>query len=170
MTDQHPTLEAQAGALKAQAAQIRDQVKAEYQAARQANTPADYREALIRVRSLQDQLEEYVAFAITVKGGLERSGIEAKGSYDDAWAAAVGRRGNAPVRSGPEMEGPRERYAKVDLEVFAELRAHRQAAKALSLAGEMLDEMWLRYRAVNATREDLANILRAYAFERSLES
>lgn len=162
-------LEAQAANLKANAGQIREQVKAEYAGARSASTPEAYREALIRVRTLQDSLEEYVAFAIGVKGAMERAAADAKAAYDDMWAASISRAGQSTARNGPEMEGPRERYAKVDLVAFAELRAYRQTQKALILGGELLDEMWLRYRAVNATREDLANILRAYAFESSLE-
>lgn len=156
------TLDAQAAALTENSRAIREQVKDEYERARRANSPEAYREALVRVRSLQDQLEEYVAFAITVKGGLERTAADAKDAYDEAWAAQAD--GNAK-----EWEGPRERYAKYDVKVFHQLRYYRQAQKTVILAGELLDFMWLRYRAVNATRDDLANILRAYAFESTLD-
>jgi hypothetical protein len=67
------------------------------------------------------------------------------------------------------MEGPRERYARHDVKVFAPLREWKQEEVRRAKAQEVLDTVWLRYRAVNATREDLMAILRTYAFEASLD-
>jgi hypothetical protein len=64
---------------------------------------------------------------------------------------------------------PRERYARHDLNVFKQLWAWRQAKQQQSLAAGALDDLLTRYRAVNATREDVQTILRSYAVERSVE-
>jgi hypothetical protein len=164
------SLETQVASLKNSAFQIREQVKQAYALACESDQPQAYREALVRIRSLQDNLEEYVAMAIQFRGGMTRASAEARDAYDEAWAAEANRSTMGPVsRRREDFEGARERYARFDVKVFSQLRSHRQAEKCLALAGELLDEMWLRYRAVNATREDLHNILRSYAFESSLD-
>lgn len=161
------TFEQQAGNWKAAAEHMRNQVKSIYLQARQSATPAGYRQALVDVRTVQDSLEEYVSLAITVKGSFSRNAADRQAAYDEVWAAEVDRDSHSSVRR--EMEGPRERYARHDAKVFGPLRSWRQAEQQQALAAEVLDEMWLRYRAINATREDLQAILRTYAFESSLE-
>jgi hypothetical protein len=163
------SLEEQAANMKAAALYYRGQVKASFAVARTQGTPDGYREALESIRSWQDALEEYVSTAVTMRGALERVAADAKNVYDAAWSQQAKANAEAGVRQGEEMEGPRERYARFDVKVFGQLRAWRQAEQRLSLFGEVLDDMWLRYRAVNATREDIAQILRAYAFVSSLE-
>lgn len=162
-------LEQQAANWKAAAEQFRGQVKALFGQARQINTPEAWVVALTHVRAIQDSLEEFVALGITVKGAMERAAQGAQLAYDEAWARESSSYNSTAVRRGPEIEGPRERYAHVDLKVFAQLRALRQAESRVNLAREVNDEMWLRYRAVNATREDIAQILRGFTIERSLE-
>jgi hypothetical protein len=162
-----PSLAEQAAGWKAAAQQMRTQVKAIYLTARSQATPVAYRQALMDVRAVQDGLEEYVAFAITVKGSYDRKASDRQGTYDEVWAVEVDRDAKSGVRR--DMEGPRERYARHDAKVFAHLRAWRQAEQERLVAAEVLDEMWLRYRAINATREDLQAILRTYAFESSME-
>lgn len=171
MTEAQPqeTFEQQVARWKASVEQLRLRVKAVYASARQEGTPPAFRVALEQARSIQDSLEEFVALAITVKGAMERIALAAHTEYDEAWAAESGRDNSTAVRRGPEMEGPRERYARVDLKVFSQLRAWRQAEQQASLAREAYDEVWVRYRAVNATRDDLHALLRAYAFEISLD-
>jgi hypothetical protein len=161
------SLAEQAAGWKAAAEQMRAQVKAIFLAARSQATPVAYRQALTDVRAVQDGLEEYVAFAITVKGSYDRKAADRQTTYDNVWASEA----DLDSKRGAhrEMEGPRERYARHDVKVFNQLRAWRQAEQELSVASEVLDEMWLRYRAINATREDLQAILRTYAFESSME-
>lgn len=163
------TLEEQAANCKARAEYIRAQVKAVYDNARQQASPHAYRQALEQVRSYQDSMEEYVSLAISVKGALVRQAMTAQFAYDESWGQQADQNSKTSVRRGEEMEGPRERYARFDMNVFPQLREHRQAEQRTALAQELLDDMWLRYRAINATREDIATILRAYAFESSLE-
>jgi hypothetical protein len=158
-------MDQQVAQVKLHASQLRDAVKAEYAHAQQVNQPTAYREALVSVRASQDQLEEYVAFAISFKGAMARAAADAEEAYSLMWAQEAAR----TRQTAEDYEGARERYAKFDLKVFAELRMHKQSQRSLLLAGELLDEMWLRYRAVNGTREDLHNILRAYAFETTLD-
>lgn len=169
MTDQpQMPLEQQVANMRGHAAQIREAVKAEFGTAREAGTPDAYRDALVNVRTYQDSLEEYVAFTIALKGGFARAAADAKAAYDTDWA----QRASSPTAmrgSGGDMEGPRERYARFDVQVFPQLRAWRQTEQQSALVAELLDEMWLRFRAVNATREDLMAILRTYAFESNLE-
>jgi len=167
MTEGQKSFEDQAADWKAAALYFRSGVKESYSKAREMDTPQAYRQALVEVRGFQDNLEEYVSLAVSVKGAFGRAAVDAQVAYDEAWAAEVDRDGRSSVRR--EMEGPRERYARHDVKVFGPLRQWRQAEKLLSLASEVLDEMWLRHRAVNATREDLQAILRAYAFESSLD-
>ncbi len=168
MTDQpvKPFAE-QAADWKAAAANMRGQVKGIFLTARQQATPDVYRRALVEVRAVQDGLEEYVVLAITALGMFTRAVADLQTAYDEAWAVEVSKDGRSGVRR--EMEGPRERYARHDAEIFTQLRAWRQAEQQLALVKEVHDELWLRYRAVNATREDLQSILRTYAFESSIE-
>lgn len=163
------SFEQQAGNWKAAAEQLRSQVKSLFAQARQEGTPEAYRDALVQVRSVQDRIEEMVVLGITVKGGTERAALASQLAYDEAWARESGQDNSTAVRRGPEMEGPRERYARVDLKVFSQLRSWRQAEQQANLAREVYDEMWVRYRAVNATRDDLAQVLRSYAFESNLD-
>jgi hypothetical protein len=157
----------QAAGWKAAAEHMRAQVKAIFLAARSQATPAAYRQALMDVRAVQDGLEEYLTFAITVNGSYARAAADKQMSYDTEWAIEVDRDSHSGAHR--EMEGPRERYARHDVKVFAQLRAGRQAEQERSVVAEVLDEMWVRYRAINATREDLQAILRTYAFESSME-
>jgi len=169
LTEQSEAFEKQAANWLAAIEHMRGQVKAVFAAAREQGTPVAYRQALVDVRSIQDSLEEYVSLAIVVKGTFSRASSDAHGVYDEAWAGEVDKDGRTSVRQGREMEGPRERYARHDVRVFGPLREWRQAEQRLSLAQEVLDSAWLRYRAVNATREDLLAILRTYAFENSVD-
>jgi hypothetical protein len=169
VTEQQPakTFPEQAAGWKAAAEHMRGQVKSAFLAARSQATPAAYRQALVDVRAVQDSLEEYVSLAITVKGMFSRVVADKQAAYDEVWAVEVDRDGKSGARR--EMEGPRERYARHDAKVFGQLRAWRQAEQQLSLASEVLDDVQLRYRAVNATREDLIAILRSYSFESNLD-
>jgi hypothetical protein len=169
MTEQPPpqSFEAQAADWMSKIGVMRDQVKAVFGQARQQATPMAYRQALVDVRTIQDSLEEYVSLAITVHGALDRAAASAQAAYDESWAVEADRDGKTAVRR--DMEGPRERYARHDVKVFAPLREWKQAESRRALSQEVLDTVWLRYRAVNATREDLMAILRTYAFEASLE-
>lgn len=169
MTEQHQSFEEQAASWLAAIEHMRGQVKAVFMTAREQGTPDAYRQALVDVRTVQDSLEEYVSLAIVVKGTFSRATSAAQAVYDEAWATEVDRDRKTSVRQGHEMEGPRERYARHDVKVFSHLRDWRQSEQRLTLAQEVLDAAWLRYRAVNATREDLLAILRTYAFESSLE-
>lgn len=162
-------LQKQAADMKAAAEYLRGQVKAVYEDARHKNHPAAWRQALEYIRSYQDSIEEYVVAAMTLKGALERATMHKQDEYDQAWSQLADADSKTAVRRGQEMEGPRERYARFDLQAFRELREYRQTEQRLVVARELLDEMWVRYRAVNATREDIANIMRGYAFESSLE-
>lgn len=162
-------LEKQAGDMKAATEHIRAQVKIIYDKARQAGTPIMWRQALEAIRTWQDSLEEYLVVAISMKGAVHRASLATRLTYDEEWAKVADADHSAPVHKGPEMEGPRERYAKYDLKVFNLMRAYRQTEGHLSLVEELLDEVWVRYRAVNATREDVVNILRAYAFVDNVE-
>jgi hypothetical protein len=164
-----PSLEEQAANCKANAEHWRGLVKAAFAQARETGTLMAYRQALEYVRAVQDNMEEYVSLAISVRGALGRGAMDAQLTYDEAWAQQADLHSRTGVRRGEEMEGPRERYARWDVKVFAQLRAARQAEKQKALAQELLDDMWLRYRAINATREDIAQVLRSYAFESSLE-
>jgi hypothetical protein len=155
--------------MKAAAEYYRGQVKTAFSVAEDKRTPEAYRLALGSVRGWQDSLEEYLSMAITMRGAVTRVAADAKNEYDEAWAQQASSNSQAAVRRGEEMEGPRERYARFDVKVFSRLRAWRQAEQRLSLFSEVLDDMWLRYRGVNATREDIAAILRTLAFESSLE-
>ena len=163
------SLEQQAANMKSAAEYYRGQVKAAFAEAQTQKTPAAYSTALEKVRSLQDALEEYVSAGVSMHGALLRGAADAKNEYDAAWAQKANANANSGIRRGEEMEGPRERYARFDVTVFAELRAWRQAEQRRMLFSEVLDDLWLRYRGVNATREDIAAILRTLAFERSLE-
>jgi hypothetical protein len=169
VTDTAVSLEEQAANMKAAALYYRGQVKAVFAVAREQGTPDAYRETLEAVRAWQDALEEYVSTAVSMHGALERAAADAKAVYDEAWAGQAKANADAGFRRGEEMEGPRERYARFDVKVFGQLRAWRQAEQRVSLFSEVLDDVWLRYRAVNATREDIAQILRALAFASSLE-
>lgn len=146
---------------------MRGQVKAVFGLARQQATPMAYRQALLDVRTIQDSLEDYVSLAITVHGTYSRAANAAQERYDEVWAVEADRDGKTSTRR--DMEGPRERYARHDVKVFAPLREWKQAEARRTMAHEVLDTVWLRYRAINATREDLLAILRTYAFEASLE-
>lgn len=168
-SDPVANFEAQAASMKSAAEYYRNQVKAAFANARDQGTPDAYRAALETVRSWQDALEEYVSTSVTMRGALARAAADAKDAYDSAWAQRAKDNAESSNRRGEEMEGPRERYARFDVAVFGQLRAWRQAEQRLSLFSEVLDDMWLRYRAVNATREDIAQILRAMAFVSSLE-
>jgi hypothetical protein len=167
MSEQQKPFEEQAADWLAAIEHMRGQVKQVFEAARKRATPAAYSQALVDVRTIQDSLEEYVSLAIVVKGTFSRASSAAQGAYDEVWAAEADRDGRTSVRR--DMEGPRERYARHDVKVFGQLREWRQSEQRLSLAQEVLDTVWLRYRAVNATREDLLAILRSYAFESSLD-
>ena len=164
---QSQSFEEQAAGWMAAIEHMRSQVKAVFGLAREQATPQAYRQALVNVRTIQDSLEEYVSLAIVVKGTFSRAASAAQTSYDEAWAIESDRDGKTAARR--DMEGPRERYARHDVKVFSQLRDWRQAEQRLSTAQEVLDTVWLRYRAVNATREDLLAILRTYAFESNLE-
>lgn len=161
------SLEERAAACKSNAEQFRMQVKGWYAWAREQGTPEAFRQALESIRSIQDGMEDYVSLAVSIKGALSRAAMDAQLHYDEDWAKEASH--SARSRRGEEMEGPRERYARFDLKVFDQLRAVRQAEKQRALAQELLDDMWLRYRAINATRDDLHQILRAFQFERVLE-
>lgn len=161
------SIEEQAAKCKQAAEQYRAQVRDIYSRARQEGTPEEYRHALEQVRAVQDGLEEYVSLAISVRGALGRAALDAQLAYDEAWAKEADRSSRAS--SGGDFEGARERYARFDIKVFSEMRAARQAERHRLVAQELLDDMWLRYRAINATREDLHQILRAFQFERVLE-
>lgn len=151
---------------KGKAEYLRGQVKIIFQNARIAGQLPDYRKALEDVRAIQDTMEEYVTLAITAKGSLERGAMAVKDVYDTEWGKAADGK-----RYGGDMEGPRERYARFDMQpsVFAALRGWRQAEQRVRMASEVLDEMWLRYRAINATRDDLHQIMRTFTIENSLE-
>jgi hypothetical protein len=159
----------QAARMKSAAEYYRGQAKAEFAKAEQARTPEAYRLALGSIRSFQDSLEEYLSAAISMRGATARMAADAKNDYDEAWASEASRNSQTAVRRGEDFEGPRERYARFDVKVFTQLRAWRQAEQRLSLFSEVLDDMWVRYRGINATREDIASILRTLAFELSLE-
>jgi hypothetical protein len=172
MTEQLPAPEeiaARVAQWRAFAYDTRKHAKETFQLARETATPATWRVALETIRGYQDGLEEALAAAIILHGGCERMVADAKERYDHDWAEESDAGAHTAVRRGPEMEGPRERYAKHDLKVFGQLRAWRQAEQSLSITAEAERELQVRYRAVNATREDIHSIIRALAFEQSLE-
>lgn len=172
MTDDQPSPEAAVEAAsrhKAYADEVRSRVRAVFHEAGNVATPSGWRVALETIRGLQDSLEEALKAAIIMRGAYERWEHAAKFTYDSDWARQSDADAHRAVRRGPEMEGPRERYARQDLKVFDQLHTWRLAEQALSVAAETENELWLRYRAVNATREDIHAILRATAFEQSLE-
>lgn len=162
-------LAAQAAQWKASALAYRRQVGAVFEGARRTGTIIAWREALQAIRGLQDGVEEILAVAIIAKGASERWAASMKAEYEDRWAEKSAEDSRVAVRRGPEMEGPRERYARVDLAVFNELRNWRQAEQDALVAQEAEREIQVRYRAVNTTREDIHQILRAIAFESTLE-
>lgn len=162
-------LEEQAATCKAWAEYYRGQVKIVFEEARRAGQPDAWRQALEQIRGFQDALEEYVALAVAQKGATARLAADAKTEYDEKWAGIADGDLHTGVRRGEDFEGPRERYARRDVKVFTQLRAWRQAEKMASLFAEVHDDVWLRYRAINAVREDIAAIMRGYAFESSLE-
>lgn len=177
MTDPQPgtaqpvaDVSAQASQWKAATLAYRRQVNALFDQARQVGRdPTVWREALQQIRGWQDNMEEVVSVVITARGMYERGVADTKARYDERWAQVSDADSRQAVRRGPEMEGPRERYARVDGQVFDELRAWRQMEQALSICQEAEREIQLRYRAVNATREDIHQILRSLAFESTLE-
>lgn len=150
-------------------ARLRAEAARWFASAREAATPVAYRDALVAVRAIQDTLEEHVALAISVRGATARAAADAKEAYEADWAQQASAHAASGVRRGEEMEGPRERYARFDVRVFPQLRAWKAAERVASTAAEMLEEAQLRYRAVNATREDLHAVLRSYAFESSID-
>lgn len=171
MTEQQESLplDQQCARWKARAEYLRAQVKGSFESARASGDLGEYRRALEEVRGYQDTMEEMLVLAITASGAMHRAQAAAQAAYEEAWAAEVARDGSTAVRRGPDMEGPRERYARFDLRVFGQLRAWRQAEQGAHMVREVLDEMNVRYRAVNDTRRDLHEIMRSVQVESALE-
>lgn len=131
--------------------------------------PARYREMLLYVRGCLDRLEELASHAISVQATCWRAMKDLQDAYDEAWAreAAAGKRhGTAP---GPEFQLARERCADYDLLTLKPKREYIKARNLESRATEVLKILQLQRQGADAVRRDLSDVMRALAFESSLD-
>jgi hypothetical protein len=129
--------------------------------------PQAFHEARVTTRSSLDQMEELLSQLIELEGGLRRRARELANRAEDEWdLVSQSRHRNGQVA---EYSSARERAAECNLETRQYRLAARAAEELADVAKTALERLWLKYRGLQATRQDLANELRYHAFENYLE-
>jgi hypothetical protein len=131
--------------------------------------PQTVLDSLIAARAKADRIEALSIDVLRLRYHGLRVMASAKASADDAWAEGISELNKQGVRNHDQYEGPRERYAEVDLATMEFRRTLRKAEKFLSLVDEASDVIKIALRGVNETIQDHRTWLRTIQVQSYIE-
>lgn len=129
--------------------------------------PAVVHEALVRLRTDLDVLENCMIQVSLIRQATESEQKAAEEEAQDAWD----RQADAEYRRGVrrDFEGAEERYARWRLATFEQQRVARQSRARADLARQSEIAVRTVYRGMNGIREELLASLRYLQWESAME-